>query len=249
MEGERIIVVGGAGAVGLTYVDLAVSRGATVAVLDLPVSLDRATLPDEVLRYSVDVTSRSDVDLAVEDLTGRWGAANGLVYLSGYALSPPRPAPDVTDDEWASILDVNLAGAFRCSTSALQLLRAGQGAIVLVSSAMAFGPVAGFAPYIASKAGMIGLTRALALEFAPEVRVNAIAPSAMDTPFVTGGSTAPGTRDVESWFDPSTFANGIPMGRLADTADCVGAIDFLLSESSAFITGQVLPINGGRFMR
>src|SRR5690606_29601624 len=151
--------------------------------------------------------------------------ANALIYLSGYAITPPRPAIEISEEEWLDVLNVNLTGAFRVAMSGNVLLQASPSAsLVLMSSGMAYGPVKGFAPYIASKAGLIGLTRALALEMAPHVRVNAIAPSAIETPFLSGGTGAASPCTDADWFKPEHFISTIPMGRLATPADCVGAI-------------------------
>lgn len=247
--GKRLVLVGGAGAIGQAFARNADSEGDEVVIFDLEASLRQAGLLDVDHAFPVDVTRRDSIDQAVRKLSERWDSVDGLVYLSGYSTVPPRLAVEVSDDEWNAIIDVNLTGAFRTITAVEPLLKAGEGRIVIVSSSMAFGPVKGFAPYIASKAGLIGLTRALALEFAPFVRVNAIAPSAMETPFLVGGTGLSEDDSKSDWFDATSFIDSIPMGRLAVTEDCVGAIDYLLSNKAGFVTGQVIHINGGRQMR
>ncbi|MGB8417010.1 SDR family NAD(P)-dependent oxidoreductase [Paraburkholderia sp.] len=246
---KKILVVGGCGAVGSAVVAGIRARGDDAAVFDLPKSLERLRDAD-VLNFPVDVRDRASVRSAYENLGNAWGRLDGLVYTSGFANSPPTPAENLTDSEWRDVLDVNLFGAFLVATCGRTLLLEGQqSSIVFVSSSMAFGPVPGFAPYIASKAGLIGLTRALALEFSPKVRVNVIAPSAMETPFLAGGTGRVEDEAIPGWFDARMMSSQIPLGRLATPQDCAGAIDFLLDERSSFITGQVITLNGGKQMR
>jgi len=249
-RGRRIIVVGGAGAIGRAYSCAAQARGNEIAVLDLATSLKAAGIADHSLVFETDVSDPRQVISAFRALASQWASADGLVYLSGFTLSPPRAAWEIADRDWCNVLDVNLTGAFRVACAARALLSASTSAsIVFVSSAMAFGPIKGFAPYIASKAGLIGLTRALAVELAPAIRVNALAPSAMETPFLTGGTGRTADSMTPGWFSPEDMISGIPLGRLAQTRDCIGALQYLLGENSAFMTGQVLHINGGRSMR
>ena len=247
---RRILVVGGAGAIGRAYGAKAMAQGDLVATLDLQTSITQAGMEGHDLVFPIDVSDPASIADAFARLGEAWDVADALIYLSGYTLSPPRPAEDVTEREWTGVIDVNLSGAFRVAMASLPLLRAGAGgSIVLVSSAMAFGPVKGFAPYIASKAGMIGLTRSLALELAPAIRVNALAPSAMETPFAAGGTGRSDPNASADWFAPEAFIPTIPLGRLAQVDDCLGTLDYLVGQDSAFVTGQVLHINGGRQMR
>lgn len=247
---RKVIVVGGAGAVGHSYVELAEAKGANVAILDLATALEQRRLAGRPSTYAIDVANPTSVTNAFRLLAEQWGHADALVYASGFANMPPRPATDFSDDEWSRVIDVNLSGAFRVAQAARPLLlkKDGTTSMVLVSSSMAIGPVKGFAPYIASKAGLMGLARALALEFAPFIRVNTIAPSAMETPFLTGGTGLADASPPPDWFAPEKFISSIPMGRLAQPSDCAAAIDYLVEESSAFMTGQVIHINGGKQM-
>ena len=247
--GKQVIVVGGAGAVGHSYVRLAESKGASVAILDLANALQASGLSERPCTYAIDVADPASVKSAFAELAKVWTHADALVYSSGFASVPPKPATEVSDEEWSRIINVNLSGAFRATMAASPLLlKSSAAGIVLVSSSMAFGPVKGFAPYITSKAGLIGLTRALALEFAPRIRVNAIAPSAMRTAFMSGGlgTQAPAQAD---WFVPDDYVPTFPMGRLAEPDDCASAIDYLVNDGSAYMTGQVLHLNGGKLMR
>lgn len=245
---KRIIAVGGAGAVGRAFTSHMEAQGHAVFVLDLAASIETAGMRARAHVCDIDVSSASSVAQAVESVAAQWEAIDALVYFSGYTLSPPRPLLAVEDEEWCAVIDVNLSGAFRAAKAFHPLLDQNGGSIVLVSSSMFYNPVKGFAPYIASKAGMIGLTRALAIEFGPTIRVNALAPSAMETPFLAGGSGRVPADTTAEWFLPDNFVPTIPLGRLAEVEDCVGPLEFLISDSSAFMTGQVVHINGGRAM-
>lgn len=247
---KQIVVVGGAGAVGMSFVRLAEARGDRVAVLDLASALQAGGMQDRPLSHAIDVAQPASVQAAFGELAQAWDHADAFIYASGFSSVPPKLATDVADEEWSRIINVNLSGAFRTAVAASPLLLKGTSAsMVLVSSSMAFGPVKGFAPYITSKAGLIGLTRALALEFAPRIRVNAIAPSAMRTAFLGGGISAGSAATQADWFVDDDFLPTIPMGRLAELEDCAASMAYLVDEGSAYMTGQVLHLNGGKMMR
>ena len=245
---SRVILVGGAGSLGRAVRDGLAGDGAEVIVVDLAASLYQAGWSKDIDAIAVDVSEPASVAGAFEAIGQRWNYADAMVYLSGYTLAPPRPALSIEDADWCGVIDVNLSGAFRAAKAAHPLLDAHGGSMVLVSSAMAYGPVKGFAPYIASKAGMLGLTRALASEFGPKVRVNALAPSAMETPFMAGGSGRNVDDTAGEWFSADAFKATTPLGRLATVEDCVGPIRYLIGPDAAFMTGQVMHVNGGRLM-
>ena len=119
--------------------------------------------------------------------------------------------------------------------------------MVMVSSGLGFNVLPGFGPYAAAKAGLVGLTKALAAEGAPRIRANAVAPSAIETAFMRGG-TGRGSDDpaAAAWFQGGDYARNFPLGRLAEVDDVVGPILFLLGTAARFMTGQTLHVNGGR---
>jgi NAD(P)-dependent dehydrogenase (short-subunit alcohol dehydrogenase family) len=141
----------------------------------------------------------------------------------------------------------NLTTAHLVIRAALPLLRRGNHpSIVTVSSGLGVSVLRGFGPYAAAKAGLIALTKTVALEAAPALRANAIAPSAILTDFMSGGL---GRHDSDGdWFDPAPYIPLIPLQRLAEVDDVVGAVLFLASPAASFITGQTIHINGGRYM-
>ena len=131
--------------------------------------------------------------------------------------------------------------------AALPMLRAGRDpALVLVSSGLAQRVLPGYAGYAAAKAGLIALTKAIAVENAPGLRANAVAPGAVDTEFLAGGTgRAPAADTPPLRFDVEAYARTVPMGRIATPEDVVGPILFLLGPASRYMTGQVLYVNGG----
>ncbi len=248
--GARIALVGGAGGIGLRLAEVAAGLGLRVAALDLPAALAAARLPDGVPGFAVDVTAPETLAEAFAALGELWGALDGLVYLTGYALVPSRPLQAVGDADWSALIETNLTGAFRSFLAARPLLERGQAAaVVTVSSTLGTFVMPGFGAYAASKAGLEALTRAIAVEGAPMLRANAVAPSAMDTAFVRGGTGRRPEPGAETWFDPVRYAAPIPMGRLAEVDDVIGPILFLLGPGARFVTGQVLTVSGGRHLR
>ena len=146
------------------------------------------------------------------------------------------------------MISVNLRSAFLVARAALPLLKQRrQASLTFVSSALTYGVQSGYGPYIAAKSGLNGLVRALAIENAPHVRVNAVAPSVMLTAFLGGGTGQGGeNHDRRDWLDATAAASVVPMRRLCTPEDVVGPMLFLASDAARFITGQILHVNGGR---
>lgn len=134
---------------------------------------------------------------------------------------------------------MNLTGTFLCSQVFARLMLDRGGAIVTTAAGQAFRPRAGTAAYTASKGGIVSLTRALAVEWAPRIRVNCIVPGLADTSMPRIARSAESMRDA---------ASRNPMGRVGQPADTAAAVSFLLSEDAAYITGQTLGVNGGSLM-
>src|SRR5690606_18024262 len=151
--------------------------------LSLPADAAR---PDELLR-------------AFESVGDAWGGLDILIFLIGVPIVPPRPAVQVTIEQWDELMAVHLRAAWTCASGAPPLMeRAGGGAIINVASSLAFNPNKGSSAYVASKGGLVSLTKALAIENAPRVRANVVAPSAVGTEFLAGGTARP--RAGDAWF-------------------------------------------------
>lgn len=236
---RRIAVLGGAGGIGRALVDHLKAAGDEVIVLDLARSLEKHGLSAGSIE--IDVLSESSIASAFANL----GAVDGFVNLAGYN-GELRALKDTDAGYFDDILAGNLRGAFLAAKACLPLMAEG-GAMVMVASGLASHVRAGYGAYSMSKAGVIAMTKTLALENAPAIRVNAVAPGLVDTAFLRGG-TGRSEEDKEAIINMEAYRNALPLKRLADPDDIVGPIDFLLSDASRYMTGQVLWINGGGFM-
>jgi gluconate 5-dehydrogenase len=242
---ERVaIVTGGARGIGFAIAKGLASSGALVVIADI--NSDGAEKAAVTIRaegfqaqsIAVDVTKRTSVqDMVAQTVEGS-GQIDILVNCAGIILR--KPIEEVTDEEWDSILDVNLRGVFLCSQVAgREMIRRKQGKIISISSNIAQVLQHGRGIYAVSKAGVSHLTKVMALEWAPyHINVNAIAP-------------APTMTDLNKKFfdehpeDYQERLRSIPMGRLGDPQDYVGMAIFLASKASDFVTGQTLFVDGG----
>lgn len=240
---RRIAVLGGAGGIGRALVADLVSRGEEVIVLDLEASLQRHRMQVETI--AIDVLSQPAIDIAIAELSRRWKAIDGFVNLAGYN-SRLQPLSQTSPDYFDDIIAGNLRGAF-LSTKAVLPLMADGSSIVMVASGLGRFIRPNYGSYAAAKAGVIALANTFALECAPKVRVNTVAPGLVDTAFLRGG-TGRSAEDGESVVNFEPYLAAIPLKRLAEPDDIVGPIRFLLGQDSRYMTGQVLWVNGGAFM-
>lgn len=241
MSGRHIAVIGGAGGIGRALVADLMAAGDAVTVLDLPASLDRHQPPCRALPLDV----RSEASVA-EAAAAAGTGFDGLVNLAGYnaALMPlSAMPPDYFDD----VLAGNLRGVFLSTRAFLPLLGGPAPSVVLIASGLAQFVRPGYGAYAAAKAGVIALAKTFAHEAAPRVRVNVVAPGLVDTAFVRGG-TGRSDEAGPPVVDFDAYARMLPLKRLALPADVTGPIRFLLGPDSAYMTGQVLWVNGGGYM-
>ena len=244
--GSRAAIVGGCGGIGRAVVRACNDIGVRMAVLDLPAYIERYP-PDVELVVPVDATSAEEVRNGFQRVEARLGGLDHLVFLVGFSLTPPRPTAEIDEAQWSEVIQGNLTTAHLVIRTALPLLRRGDHpSIVTISSGLGINVLRGFGPYAAAKAGLIALTKTVALEGAPALRANAVAPSAILTDFMRGGL---GRHDSDgAWFDPAHYGAMVPLQRLAQVEDVVGAVLFLASPAASFITGQTIHVNGGRYM-
>ncbi len=244
MHGRRVAVLGGAGGIGRALVDRLLAEGAAVVVVDLPASLERHPPPGVAI--PVDVRDAGSVGAAVATLATHMAALDGCVNCAGYT-APITPLLETDEAVFADVIDGNLLGAVRWARGVVPLLRRGNApSLVQISSGLGQFIRPGYAPYAAAKAGINALTKTLALECAPVLRVNAVAPGAVDTAFLAGGTGR--SAEDETRRDLTAYANALPLQRIAQTSDVVGPVMFLLGPDSAYMTGQVLWVNGGGYM-
>lgn len=240
-----IAVIGAAGGIGRALIASLSRSGTDVIALDLATSLERHPPASAVPTVAIDVLCEKSINEALRKLSHNQKKLAGVVNLAGYShgvMSMADTATDVFDDTIAG----NLRGTFLSTRAVLPLIVDG-GSIVLVSSGLAHFIRSGHGAYAASKAGVIALAKTFAIECAPDIRVNVVAPGPVETAFLTGGTGRSDERQAPM-IKVSDMASAIPMGRVAQPDDIVGPIEFLLGPASGFMTGQILWVNGGAYM-
>ncbi|HEY7060496.1 MAG TPA: SDR family NAD(P)-dependent oxidoreductase [Chloroflexota bacterium] len=242
--GRTVLITGAAGGIGRATAAALLAEGATVVALDASrAALEAAGAawgqPERVRLVAGDVGAAADVARAFAVAAETGQPLGGLVAAAG--IYSAVPIEQMSDDEWQRILRVNLRGVFlACRDAARAMLPRRAGAIVTMSSSLAFTGARERAHYAASKAGIAAFTKALALEVGPHgIRANAIAPGTIDTPMPRA---LPGRS--EAHVQATLRAN--PLGRVAQPQDVADLILFLLSRRSSHVTGQVLAVNGGQ---
>ena len=191
---------------------------------------------DRAWAWPCDVADTESVVALIAEIKKRWGAVDGLVNNAG--IAPMARLDETTDDIWDEAFAVNVRGAFLLCRELGALLHEGSSSsVVNLSSTLAERAIPGMAAYNASKAALNQLTRSLALEWAPEVRVNAIMPAVVDTPIHA-------TRGMSSG-QVEAMGEMHPMKRVGKPEDVAEMIVFLLSDASSWMTGTVIPVDGG----
>jgi NAD(P)-dependent dehydrogenase (short-subunit alcohol dehydrogenase family)/nitroimidazol reductase NimA-like FMN-containing flavoprotein (pyridoxamine 5'-phosphate oxidase superfamily) len=251
--GTRMLIVGGCGAIGRSLVSACLAMDIEVALFALPRSIEAYPPPEGALAIAVDAADEESVQKGFEALGRHWESIDTLVFLVGFLTVPPRQISELDAAEWDVVVAGNLRSAYLVNRAALPMLRAsGNGAIVNVGSSLAYNPLKGVSAYASAKAGLVALTKSLAMENAPQIRANLVAPSAIDTRFLAGGGGPRGEAadkaGGDDWFRKmkDAYIPTIPMNRIAQPQDIVGSILFLAGKGASFITGQVLHVNGGR---
>ncbi|XDB00341.1 SDR family oxidoreductase (plasmid) [Sulfitobacter sp. LCG007] len=238
MTERRIALLGGAGGIGRVLAAELAERGDEVITLDLEGSLDRHGVTGGI---AIDITDEASVTRAFGQLGG---ALDGFVNLAGYN-SDLIPLDRMETRYFDDILTANLRGAFLAARAAAPLLTDG-GSMVNIASGLASHVRPGYGAYAASKAAVIAMTKTMALELAPRLRVNAVAPGLVDTAFLRGG-TGRSDETGDSIVDLDAYRSMTPLARIATPEDVTGPIRFLLGPDSRFMTAQVLWVNGGGY--
>jgi NAD(P)-dependent dehydrogenase (short-subunit alcohol dehydrogenase family) len=242
--GTKVCVVGGAGGIGRAVVAALESAGCAVAVLDLPASLKKYPA---AMGIEIDAADEASVTAAFARLGGHWNGLGSLINLCGYKVAL-KPIGALSLSEWDDGIAGNLRSAFLVSRAAIPLIKtSGGGTVVHVSSGIGTYGMSGYGPYAAAKGAINAMAKTMAKDYAPDIRVNIVAPSLVDTAFLTGG-TGRSNEDEADPIDRAAYTRNIPLQRVAEPADIVGPILFLAGPASRYMTGQILYVNGGAFM-
>jgi NAD(P)-dependent dehydrogenase (short-subunit alcohol dehydrogenase family) len=254
--GRVALVTGASRGIGRAIAQAYLEEGAKVALCARSLPELEALASDwnrkdrRAIALKCDVTSKEEVGLAFDDLERTWGKLHILVNNAGISgRTPMSPLSEVDDDRWARILATNLTGTYLVTRRALELMAPG-GRIVNLSSVLGRFGVSGYAAYCAAKHGVIGFTRALALELAPrEITVNALCPGWVETDMADQGirETASALGISPEEFREQAIA-GVPLKRFLDPSEIAKLALYLTSEEASGITGQTYNICGGQTM-
>ena len=235
---KRVLITGGAGGIGAATAARFLQEGSRVVVLDRdPEALARLTSEMPALSGTIgaDVSDPDDIARAFEELDDLLGGLDILINNAGISIR--HGFMDITPRDWQEVIDVNLNGVFFVAQQAARLILRGSGGVILnMGSTNGLMGYPYYADYNASKAGVIELTRTMALELGPSVRVNAICPGFILTPM----QAAEYTEEMQR-----AFASKLPLDRLGRPEDVAALFAFLASDDAAFITGQCFVIDGG----
>ena len=242
---DKVAIVTGAGrGIGEGIAIALAKEGANVIVSDIDlescgeVVKKIETLGGKGLAVKCDVSNKTEVDAMIQTVIDKFSKLDVLVNNAG--IFPFKPFLEMTEEEWNKVLDINLKSVFLCSQSGAKVMNEGS-KIVNISSIAAFVGFSGLTHYCASKGGINGMIRALALELASKkICVNAVAPGSIDTPGASGVST----EEIKK----QTLAM-IPLSRVGKPEDIANAVVFLASNKADYITGQVLIVDGGWTLR
>ena len=250
LDDRVILVTGGASGIGLATVRMALAGGAKVVAVDVnqeALSTLRGSAgpaSDRLMAEAMDVTDAGAIAATLAKARDVFGVVDGLVCSAGVSIE--SPLLDVTPELWRRHIDLNLTSTFSIAQAvARDLVATGKtGSIVTISSGQGYVGWKNSAPYVASKAGVFGLTKALAIDLAANgVRVNCVAPGAVETPLLQ--------RIIDGAEDPARLRAGlamVPLGRTGQPQDVAAPVCFLLSDAAGWMTGQTLHVNGGAIL-
>ncbi len=250
LSGKVALITGGQQGIGRASALALARAGASVVINWLDDESAAQALVDQISNdastnaqataVAGDVRNKTDID-AMFDAADALGGAD--IVLNNAAIFPRVAFVDITEDDYDAVMDVNLKGSFRVAQAFAQraIARAGDGVIINLSSGAAWYGSPRGAHYVTAKAGVVGMTRALALELAPHrIRVNAIAPGLTDTAQPRFGMSED---------EIAAAAEQVPLGRIAVADDIASMAVFLASDSASHCTGQTFHVNGGQILR
>jgi len=244
LTGRVALVTGGNVGIGQGIAVALARSGADVAVTYLTHAESETVgriegLGRRGLALRVDVTDSGQVDQAIERIVGEFGPIEILVNNAG-GLVERVAITEMDDEHWSHVIDLNLSSAMYCTRAVVRKMKGGRGRIINIASLSAQnGGGIGTVPYTAAKAGLIGLTRGLAKELAPDITVNAVSPGLiLETPFHERFTTL---RNQQAAIE------ALPVKRAGNPDDVAGAVVYLASDAASFVTGEVIDVNGGAY--
>jgi meso-butanediol dehydrogenase/(S,S)-butanediol dehydrogenase/diacetyl reductase len=238
LRGKRVLITGGASGIGAATAARFLEEGSAVCVLDRDSKgreRIRGELPKLAETFDADVSNLRQVEAAIDDAARIMGGLDVVVNNAGISIR--HKFLEITPEEWAKVMAVNLTGVFHVAqTAARHMIRHGGGVILQTASTNGIVGQPFYADYNATKAGVIELTKSMALEMAPTIRVCAVAPGYVLTPMQRAEYTDEMLEEVN---------RKVPLGRHAKPEEIAALFAFLASEDAAYITGQVFTIDGG----
>lgn len=243
-KGQVALVTGSARGIGRAIAEALARKGVALAIADVNLDEAKATSADlakdgvTTMALRIDVANSREVIAAFEEIQKEFGRLDILVNNAG--ITRDSLLLRMKEEDWDAVIDVNLKGVFLCAKEAVKgMAKQRYGRIVNIASVVAFMGNPGQANYSASKAGIVGLTKTLAKEYASRgITANAVAPG-----FITTAMTDALSENVKE-----EMKKAIPMARFGTIEDVANAVVFLASPSSGYITGQVIHVNGGMYM-
>ena len=239
LDGSVAVVTGGASGLGRAIALGFDARGATVVVADVDEEGAEEVLSelgDDATAVTADVTDAGSLEAARDEVLEAHGDYDVVCNIPG--INVRKPVLEMSESEWRDVIELNLTGVFlSAKTFGEHLTERGGGRVVNMASIRGIDGGPDQAPYSASKGGVVQLTKVLAAEWAPDVRVNALAPGYAKTPLVREAM------EDEEWHEE--MRRGHMLGRFAEPEEVVGAAVFLATEASSFVTGATVPVDGG----
>jgi NAD(P)-dependent dehydrogenase (short-subunit alcohol dehydrogenase family) len=248
MSGRVAVVTGAASGIGLGVARRLAADGHAVALLDLDGDGVRQAVSDlaaqgrRVTGHAVDVADRATLEGVYTSVRDEFGPVTIVVTSAG--IEAFDPVLEISPEKWDRLIAVNLTGTFTCLQLAVaDMVAAGWGRIVTISSSSAQSGAPNMAHYVASKGGVIGLTKAFARELAHNgITANTIPPTIVDTPMARKGEAHGDVPPIE------TMARMVPLGRAGTPDDIASACSYLCTEEAGYITGQIIGVNGGMYI-